>query len=40
VVVADFAAKIVGLPGILINKRVAQVDPVVVDIRGGGQFEG
>ena len=38
VVIADFAAEIPGLPGVLIDQRVIQIDPGVGDVGGSCDF--
>src|SRR5580692_4575161 len=38
VVVADLAAEVPSLLGIIVNQRVVQIDPGIIDIGGGGDF--
>src|SRR5271155_914434 len=39
VVVADLTPKIISLPRILVDQRIVQVDPAVVDVGGSGQLK-
>src|SRR5262249_9025095 len=38
VVITDLAAKVIAMAGVLVNERVIQINPIVVDVRRGAEL--